>query len=247
MDLFRFYCRLTNDPVVLPEGTEAHHLISVLRLKKGQQVQLFDGAGRLALAQIAEIRGKTVELRIEELKTTPPRTAGRIIIAASIAKADRFDWLIAKCTELGVDRICPCIFEHTVKQAHNPKIIARWQNIAVSSAKQSEGLFLPVIDGPAVFAEITKRLRADYPKGIFLYGDFSPQAGSLAGLQTCGADIVAFVGPEGGFTEQEKLFFGDNNIQPARLTDTVLRIETAAIAFAAILASRRDAKRQAAT
>ena len=72
----------------------------------------------------------------------------RIIIAVSVPKGERFDWLIEKCTELGVERICPVIFERTVRQPGNPKALDRWMNLAISAGKQCKRLFLPQIDPP---------------------------------------------------------------------------------------------------
>jgi 16S rRNA (uracil1498-N3)-methyltransferase len=240
MQIHRFYCNPITKPTAELEGTEAHHLISVLRLTAGEQVELFDGAGTLAAATIVKIEKRKVTLRIGQIDKTPARTSGRIIIAPGIAKGERFDWLIEKCTELRTNRITPVIFERSVKYAANPKIIERWTNIAISAAKQSKRLFLPKIDLPMPLVDVLRMLKKEYPDCRFLAGGLSADAMPLAGQPFGQNDVAVFVGPEGGFTETEHKLLKDNGVQFIRLTDTVLRSETAALAFASVLYALRD-------
>jgi 16S rRNA (uracil1498-N3)-methyltransferase len=238
MLLHRFYCNPITKTTAL-EGAEAHHC-SVLRLTAGEKLELFDGAGTVASAEIIEIKKRQVFLKIEQIHKYPPRTSGRIIIAPGISKGERFDWLVEKCTELRTDRISPVIFERGVKQARNPKVVDRWMNIAISAAKQSRRLFLPKIDHPTPLADAFETLRKEYPKCRILAGSLSADALPLAAQPFGQADVIVFIGPEGGFTEQEQTFFKDNDVQFIRLTDTVMRTETAAIAFTSVLCALRD-------
>ncbi|MBN2020608.1 MAG: 16S rRNA (uracil(1498)-N(3))-methyltransferase [Sedimentisphaerales bacterium] len=240
MPVHRFYCRPIKELKTELAGTEAHHLISVLRLKAGEKVEVFDGEGTVAEAAIGGIKKREVELRIEQIKRYPPRTTGRIIIAPGIAKGRRFDWLIEKCTELRTDRICPVIFERSIKQASNPKILERWQNLVISAAKQSRRIFLTKIDAPRPLGEVMKTLKKEYPKLQIIVGGLSPEAFSLTGQLIGSADVAAFIGPEGGFTENETELLKNEGAKFVRLTDTVLRTETAALAFASVLCALRD-------
>jgi 16S rRNA (uracil1498-N3)-methyltransferase len=240
MELNRFYCPLISAPVSELTGPEAHHLTGVLRLGKNDRVELFDGAGKLAAAVVQSTGGDKVTLAVENIEYVQPRQGGRIIIAASIAKAGRFDWLITKCTELGVDRVIPVIFERTVKQPKNSKIVNRWTNLAISAAKQCRRLFLPVIDKPRPLPDALALLKKDYPAARFLFGSPSPDCLPLVNHPFGTDDVIAFIGPEGGLTDEETTFLRNNGAVAVRLTDTVLRIETAAIAFASILAAQRD-------
>ncbi len=241
MNLHRFYCKHITQPTAELLGPEAHHLTSVRRMAKGDIVELFDGAGTLATAKIIDTGKKKVTLEIEDSEVFPKTQQPEIIIAPSIAKGERFDWLIAKCTELGVDRITPVIFERTVKQPKNPKIIDRWNNIAISSAKQCKRLFLPRIDAPCVVTTALDNLKADYPDLEIFLGCPQPQCPALVELPKSAANIIALIGPEGGITKQEKTQFEGRGAKPVRLTSTVLRVETAALTFAAILIAQRDA------
>jgi len=241
MELQRFYCARLNESVVQLSASEAHHLVSVRRLTVGDRVELFDGQGTLAVARIIEAGTRKTSLELEKRLTHPKRLHSRIVIAASIAKAARFDLLITKCTELGIDRIYPVLFERTVKLAKNPKNNDRWANLAISAAKQCRRVFLPQIDKPAAFEKVIEAIKEDYPQGSIVFGSVCKTSGSLINRMFTESDVIAFIGTEGGFTEKERVSLKDYGAEPVRLTDTVLRVETAAISFAAILAVQRDA------
>jgi 16S rRNA (uracil1498-N3)-methyltransferase len=240
MQRYRFYSQELTSSIAELTGSEAHHAVSVIRLKEGQMVELFDGRGTLANARIEKIGSKQVTCRIENLQTTEKPAGPRIIIAASVPKADRFDLLIAKCTELGADRITPVIFERCVKQPKNPKAAERWRNITISAAKQCKRLFLPEIDKPLPLAEAISKLAVDYPASGKLVGSLDDNAKPLLEIRFESKDIITFIGPEGGLTDSENELLTAADAVPVRITNTVLRVETAAIAFAAILASSRD-------
>jgi 16S rRNA (uracil1498-N3)-methyltransferase len=241
MTLHRFYCESLTDSKVDLEGTEAHHL-AVLRLSAGDKVELFDGAGALATAVISGISRNIVTLDIEQIRRTDPPKSRRIIIAVSVPKGDRFDWLIEKLTELGVERICPVIFERTVRQPTNPKALDRLYNLAISAAKQCKRLFLPQIDRPANLQDCLESIKKDTPNCRIIAGTVSGDCPSLVGLPFDNTDVAALIGPEGGLTDTEESFLKNNGVQFVRLSDTILRTETAALSFAAILSAQRNAQ-----
>jgi 16S rRNA (uracil1498-N3)-methyltransferase len=246
MPIHRFYCDSLTDPKIVLEGTEAHHL-AVLRLNSGDKVELFDGSGALATAIISGIRRNIITLDIEQVRRIDPPKSRRIIIAVSVPKGERFDWLIEKLTELGVERICPVIFERTVRQPANPKALDRWLNLAISAAKQCKRLFLPQIDPPANLHDCLESIKKDTPtcpersRGDcrIIAGAISGEFPSLAGQAFGQTDVAALIGPEGGLTETEESFLKNQGAQFVRLSDTILRTETAAISFAAVLAAQR--------
>ena len=239
MTLHRFYSDSIDGPRVELEGTEAHHL-AVLRLNAGDKVELFDGLGGLATAVISGIRKNIVTLEIDGIRRSEMPKSRRIIIAVSVPKGERFDWLIEKCTELGVERISPVIFERTVRQPGNPKAIDRWMNLAISAAKQCKRLFLPQIDPPMNSQDCLEAVKKDSPNCRILAGGMSGDCQSLAGQSFGKNDVAALIGPEGGFTENEDAFLKSQGVQFVQLSDTILRTETAAIAFASILSAQRN-------
>jgi 16S rRNA (uracil1498-N3)-methyltransferase len=241
MTLHRFYCDSLAGSKVELEGTEAHHL-AVLRLGPGSQVELFDGNGTLATAVVSGIRKNIVSLDIENLCRVAPPKSRRIIIAVSVPKGDRFDWLIEKLTEFGVERICPVIFERTIRQPSNPKALDRWLNLAISACKQSKRLFLPQIDPPANLHDCLESIKKDTPSCRIIAGAVSGDCPSLTNQSFGQNDVAALIGPEGGLTENEESFLKNSGVQFVRLSDTILRTETAAISFAAILSAQRNSQ-----
>lgn len=241
MDLYRFYCNRISGSDVLLDAVESHHLANVLRLKKGDKAELFDGKGALATASVETVSGKKVTLRIEQLKTFPRPDQPKVIIATSIAKGQRLDWLIGKCTELGVDVIWPILFERTAKLSRNPKTVQRWQRLAISAAKQSRRLLLPEISKPLSLPMALAKSEQDYTDARLLLGSLEQKSDALIDQSFGDKDVIAFVGPEGGLGDEEQVLLQKAGAEPVRLTDTILRIETAALAFASILTAQRDA------
>ncbi len=239
MGMHRFYSDSIGGSAIELAGTEAHHL-AVLRLGAGDKVELFDGLGGLATAVISEIRKNKVTLQVEDVRRIEPKRSRRIIIAVSVPKGERFDWLIEKCTELGVERISPVIFERTVRQPGNPKAMERWMKLAVSAAKQCKRLFLPQIDPPMSLQDAIESIQRDSPNCRLLAGGISGDCVPLAGQSFGEDDVAAFIGPEGGITENEEMLLKNKSVRFVRLGETILRTETAAIAFASILAAQRE-------
>lgn len=242
MHLNRFYCERLQKPTVELVGSEAHHLHNVYRLKTGDEVELFDGAGTLATALIEKATSKSVLLKIADLEKIEKPDEPEVVIAVSLPKGERFDWLMEKCTELGVDRITPVIFERTVKQPRNPKIVERWRNITIAAAKQCRRIFLPQIDAPFPLSEALSALKKQYNKAEILVGGLEPKSPALITQRLGTKDTVAVIGPEGGITESEKAILENCGAKFVRLTNTILRIETAALAFAAVLTASRDSR-----
>ena len=239
MDLIRFYSDSITRPVSYLGGQESHHLAAVLRLQKGGKVELFDGKGSLAVGVISEANSRRVTVEIQELNVFQRPGRFQIIIASSVAKGSRFDELITKCTELGVDRITPLIFSRTVKQPKNPEISTRWGKLAVSAAKQSKNLFLPQIDNPVTLEKALNNFKTDYANPQILFGSLEQKTESLIEKMIDSPACVAIIGPEGGITQEERNLLKDCSALPVKITDSILRVETAALAFAAILAAGR--------
>lgn len=235
----RFYCDQITDGKIQLDDAEAHHLIHVLRLKTGEQVELIDGKGNLATGTISHHTRRAATVNAKLIETAQPRSLGRIIIATSISKGKRLDWLINQCTQLGADHIACVSFERTVKQATGPSALDKYRNVTITAAKQCKRLFLPEITGPAPLSETMDTLKNSYPNAQIIFGGFGDNALTIEKAVQKEKDIIAFIGPEGGMTEQEHQLLIDHNAIQVRLGENVLRIETAAIAFTAILAQHR--------
>ncbi|MBN1127072.1 MAG: 16S rRNA (uracil(1498)-N(3))-methyltransferase [Sedimentisphaerales bacterium] len=235
----RCFCEKIETSEVIIRDAEAHHLIHVLRVETGTQVELFDGKGTVAQAIVEKAERKEVLLSVTEIVNHEPRMGARVVLAVSVAKGNRFDQIVTQCTELGVDHIAAVLFERTVKQAAG-SATDRWKKLAVSAAKQSGRIFLPQITGPADLPQTLEQLKAEYPEGKIIYGGFSRETIPIGDVIGRFADTIAFVGPEGGLTESEQKLLQDAGAMEVKLTQTILRIETAALAFGLFLCLHRD-------
>lgn len=237
MRLVRFYCQSIEPKAVL-DPVESNHLSRVLRLSVGAAVELFDGNGTLAQGTVEQIQRNQVTVRVTQSTHTPPRDAGKIILGVSYAKGQRFDWLVEKCTELGADHIAAVQFDRTVKLG-NDKALQRLSKITIAAAKQCGRVFLPKLTGPAKLTETVEALRLEYPRNTWIYG--SPDGGPLAETMNSpnAPGRIVFIGPEGGFTEAETDYFRSLGASAVSINENILRVETAAVAFCALLSQHR--------
>lgn len=215
------------------EGPEAHHLLHVLRAKVGDRIGLFNGQGDEAIAEIVEVRKRSAKLRINDGWTTPPELS-QLVIATALPKGDRADWLIEKGTELGVTRIIPL---RTARSVVEPRVtkLQRLEQVAVAACKQCGRSRLPRLDPLTSLGDVlsefsltpTSRLLLADPHAAKMLGEFfeSPQHSPPM--------IVALIGPEGGFTDEEHAAALASGAKPVRLGTNILRIETAALAISA--------------
>ena len=215
---------------------EARHLQTVLRVRDGETVELFDGRGLTATAKVAAT-GKH-ELRLELLAPptchAPP--ACQLVLFACVSKGKRMDWTIEKGVELGVSRIVPVISDRTIVRLDEEDAEGktdRWMRLAIEAARQSGTAWVPAIDTPMRLADAGPLVRACAPVFVAaLVPESQPMRQVLAGLRAHGvqpATVGWFVGPEGDFTPAElKLLLASGAI-PVSLGKQVLRTETAAI------------------
>ena len=212
--------------------TEAHHAAHVLRLKVGDAVELFDGRGGVAAGRIVGSSRHEVVVGIEEplAPATAPRP--RIHLAFAVPKGRRLDWLLEKATELGVESLAPVRFARSVAgaEALSPAKRQRWLGHCIAAAKQARTAFLPVVEDARPLDAFLAGV------GPGLYGDLADAATAVRDVldRHAGAEALhVVVGPEGGLTEAERLAMQAAGLEPARLGQTTLRVETAAIALVA--------------
>ena len=242
MKIYRFYCAEIQSKEAFLDAFETHHLAHVLRLNAGDSIELFDGNGRTAKGKIDSISQKTTRIRIEDIQVLPTPKS-RIILAVSMAKSQRFDFLVEKCTELGVDHIAAVQFDRTVKLGKE-SFLKRYSKICISAAKQSGRVFLPELSGPSPFQKTIDHLRKEYSPVFWIYGDTAAETQSFLTVfaaQTAPAsgNVIAVVGPEGGLTDLEKKNLQDLGAHAVNINANILRIETAAVAFCCLLSLHR--------
>lgn len=236
----RFYCPslaeslLATSGSVQLDGTEAHHLLHVLRGKPGDSVELFDGQGLVAAAVIERSSRRDVTLSItahEQLPAPSPT----MHLATAVPKGDRFDWLIEKGTELGVTRFLPLRTEYSSVDPRETKL-DRLRQTAIAACKQSGRAHLPQLSMATDFAEVLakeaqgRRVLVADPRGE----RFDPLADGGSG-RTQSTEWLLLIGPEGGFSPRELAEAQAAGARSIALPTPILRIETAAIALATLV------------
>ncbi|QQS42978.1 MAG: 16S rRNA (uracil(1498)-N(3))-methyltransferase [Acidobacteriota bacterium] len=212
---------------------QAAHARSVLRLREGDTVGVFDGNGNEFLCEIGSIGKREAVLKIVR-QIDPPALESplELTLAAAILKNEKFDLVIQKSVELGVSRLIPLLTKRTEAQARGAeKRIERWKRIAVESSKQCGRAKVMEIGTPSGLSEIAGR-SADL-KIVFAEGGGS---GLPNGAKP--ESVIAVVGPEGGWEEEELAALLETGFHRVTLGGRILRAETAAIAAAALLQHR---------
>ena len=221
------------DAVAMSEA-EARHL-RVLRLAAGMEITVFDGAGRSALARLAETQaGPVAELIAVNERTA---AAGQLILASAWPKGKRAALLVEKCTELGVNLILPvCYARSVVHKTEGSESLARLRRIAAGAAKQCGRNDEPEIGAEHSFGQI---LAAEARHAFALLLDAHADARladvllrERAGLRE--QTVLLIVGPEGGLAPAELAAAAAAGVVRVRLARHVLRVETAALAACAI-------------
>ncbi|MBL8818833.1 MAG: 16S rRNA (uracil(1498)-N(3))-methyltransferase [Planctomyces sp.] len=240
----RVYCEDLSGSHAEIEEAEAHHLLHVLRIKSGEQIQLFDGAGNSATAQITELTRRSLTAEIVARQSEVPRQQARIIVAVAPPKGDRLRWMIEKLTEIGVDQIVLLQTARTIVTPGETKVDKLRANI-IAACKQSGRNRLMDVQ-PLI--RLNDFLRSDVaqPQSARLYlahplDPFSTQSATDPNSTAPSTnDSILFVGPEGGFTDNEVELLRERSAQTLSWPATILRIETAAIVFASLLISKRS-------
>lgn len=224
----------TPDPLAPGEyvlaGPEAHHLVSVRRFASGDRIVLFNGDGIEYSAVIVSTGRKQVVLNVLGTEAVNRELPFELTIAAAMPKGDRGDFLIEKLVELGVARFVPLITERTVVQPKESRL-GKLQQAVIEASKQCGRNVLMAIAKLTRWPDFVNQQR----EGVraILHPDGKP----IRSLEMKGSAAFA-VGPEGGFTEEELRQAEAAGWNRASLGPRILRVETAAIAAAAVFTSR---------
>lgn len=230
----RFYTGQTKDRSGVLELTEhvwvndaelVNQMLRVLRMRAGVELVLFDGQGLERLYKIEEVEPKAVHLyHVTDLEPKHPRR--KLLLAFSMLKKDKSEWVLQKCTELGVTHFLPVISDRTEKTGFD---MERAHKIVVEAVEQCGRHDIPVISEPQDIRSVVGEYSEHLP--IFV-ADMENEAPTKTDLEK----LMVLVGPEGGWSESEREFFKKKDLQHIGLGDFTLRAETACIAAAQVLA-----------
>lgn len=223
------------------EGEEAKHALKVMRLRVGEECEVFNGCGQAAIGRIAATAGSSC-LTLADLRPLPalPPVAG-ITLALAIPKGSNMDLIVQKAVEMGVQRIIPLITERTIVRLDAKDAAAKttkWSRTVLEACKQCGVNTLPVVEQPQGYATFLQR--GDLP-ALKLQCAIVPHARPLRELlesaRAAGQrDCVLLIGPEGDFSPAEYAAGEAAGYQPTSLGPIILRVETAV--FLAVAAAR---------
>ena len=225
--------RMRANPITVT-GEEHHHLARVLRARPGDAVTLFDGAGGELAARVVRVGRAETELAPgpagPEAIPHAPRAGAPLVLLTAVPRGGRMDFLVQKCSELGVSRIVPIIAARSVARPE-PGRRARWEKIAREAARQCGRADVPVVEAPATLAAALAA--PELPERRLVLSP-SPGGRSLRALLPDPAPTALLVGPEGGLADGESEAAEAAGFVPVSLGSRILRVETAAIVAVAL-------------
>jgi 16S rRNA (uracil1498-N3)-methyltransferase len=203
------------------DAMQANYLGNVLRLAAGAELLVFDGLSGEWLARIADVTKKRMTLSVER-KTRELESVPDVWLAFAPVKRAQTDWLVEKATELGAARLVPVMTQRTVAERVR---LDRLRSIAIEAAEQCGRTRLPQIGQPIPLSRFVEEL--DPARRLY----FADENGGEAVAGTLGEGPAAIlIGPEGGFTEEERAFVRGAGASAISLGPRILRAETAALA-----------------
>jgi len=221
-----FYTTDIQDQMAFLQEEEARHCVQVLRHKAGDEIKLMDGKGGMYQATILEATRKKVSLRILSTVQTYTHRPARLHLAVAPTKnISRWEWLLEKAVEIGVDEITPIICQRSERKVVKP---ARLQKIILAAAKQSKNTILPTFNPVIKLVDFIKNkaevmsqkfiAHCEDGNEIHLMEKYEPQE-----------DVIILIGPEGDFSQVEIEACLNAKYSPIQLGVSRLRTETAGI------------------
>ncbi len=217
----------TNQLVLNEENSR--HVVQVLRMQNGEQLQLTDGLGNITTAEVTDNHKKKCTVKIISNSFQPKKEANHTIAISLVKNAHRFEWFLEKATEIGITEIIPLICSRTEKQHFR---LDRMQGILISAMLQSQQCWLPVMHEPIKF-----RAFADgtYSQQKLIAHCEEDAKQLMTSLKSNDSGTLICIGPEGDFTVDEIYQATENGFIPVTLGSTRLRTETAGVVAAALL------------
>ena len=223
--------------MVLIDGAEAKHAISVRRMRVGEGIQLANGDGLRVIGSVSRVDANALLVAIDEvIQEAVPQPS--ITLVQALAKGDRDEMAVQAGTELGISAVIPWQADRSVSRWEGAKIakgVQRWQAIATEAAKQALRAFNPSVAEPVTSKQLAN-LVPDFTQVLVL--DPTAEVGLAAIELPSNGTIAIVVGPEGGITDGELAALEAKGAKRVHLGDSILRTSTAGMAAIAVIESR---------
>lgn len=216
-------------------GSDAHKIVSVLRMRDGDEIEIVDSAAQRFLAAIA-IDGRAVTATLQQMKASQTAPALQVTVAQGVPKGQKMDFVVEKLTELGAAEIVPLQSERTVVTDVSAKKIERWRRLAKTAAQQCGRDNVPRIGDPQSFSDLCRSF-PNYDLVLFPWelADRTVLRERLPQLVRDAKRVLVLVGPEGGFSHAEADAAQSAGAHLLSLGTRILRTETAALVVLALL------------
>ncbi len=229
-----FYCPAFGVGLADLPADELHHAGTSLRLQAGDAVVLFDGVGQLGYGRIAEVSRGAATVVVEHVESRDDRPAIQLTLAVAMPKGHRQAMLLEKCTELNVSAFWPLSTERSVVRPAGGQL-GRWRRATIEAAKQCHRAYLPHVSEVTTLARALEHAAAFKRTVIADPGEHTTPIASVVRDLSAGGTLLALIGPEGGWTDDETARARAAGARVVSLGPLVLRVETAAMAIAAAL------------
>lgn len=233
---------------ILVTGGDVNHMKNVLRMRPGEEVWISDGQGKEYHCSIEAYGEEGAMLHILYVQEAQYELPNRIYLFQGLPKGDKMELIIQKAVELGAYAVIPvetkrCVVKLDAKKAE--KKVVRWQQISESAAKQSKRMLVPEVRPVMSFKEALKAAEElDICLIPYEFARGMKETREIIGTITPGRSIGIFIGPEGGFEENEVAAAVETGAKPITLGKRILRTETAGLAILSVLMFNLEAEEE---
>jgi 16S rRNA (uracil1498-N3)-methyltransferase len=220
-------------------GDDARKIVRVLRLRTGDRIQIVDSSATTFTASIDEVGRTVTATLLETVRELHSNAAAlQIDVAQAVPKAQRMDFVVEKCTELGARAFLPFYCERSVARAVHAEKLSRWRRMARTAAQQCGRSEIPQVFSPQQFDGLLERF-AGYDAVLFAWemAEAIPLYDRLRQLVPRAGSVLVVIGPEGGFTHAEAESAADRGAELLWLGPRILRTDTAAIVLLAVISA----------
>jgi 16S rRNA (uracil1498-N3)-methyltransferase len=238
--MHKFFVESKNiyDDNIVITGDDVNHMVKVLRLRHEEKIQISNGEGAEYICSIQELNKKEVVCNILEASHSNTEANVGITLFQGLPKAQKMELIVQKCVEIGIKKIQPVVTKRVVVKLESRDIsgkLERWQRIAEEAAKQSNRGIIPKVLHPITFDEAVKQLEAMDLSIVPYEKERAHGLKKLLSKAEGVKDVGVFIGPEGGFEEEEIDICLSRGISPVSLGPRILRTETAGFVAASII------------
>ena len=221
------------------EGSDVNHMKNVLRMKNGEELTVNDGEGCQYLCAVEAYEGDMAVLRILEKKQDESELASKIYLFQGLPKQDKMELIVQKAVELGAYQVIPVATKRAVVKLDAKKAkkkVERWQQIAVSAAKQAGRGIIPAVGEVCTYAQALKMAgELDVILIPYELAEGMKETKKIISDIKPGQSVGIFIGPEGGFEEEEVERAVEAGAKPVTLGKRILRTETAGLTILSVL------------